>query len=398
MEATLTTPEAPKTVSTPAPLSPPSQETKAAQITTPEVKNDKSSSFDELDSLVNFGQKPEPEPKKEVKPQAEKTETVETKEVKTEEKKDLPVQEEKTGTAKELRAAYDGSKKRIQALEQEISELKKPKTPAEDTEKKALLERLSAEEKRRKEIEVELGSQNFEKSEEYLNKFKKPLESAFAFAHQEVGQLKVELEDGTFRPGTKEDFNKLLYLNTDEANKIAVDLFGSAASEVMAHRRDILKLNMSRNSALEEHSKNREKIEQERMINQEQQSKSAQETWERSIKEQVEKYPQFFGHQEGDSEGNELLDKGFKLVDLVFSKTEIPIEKRIQLTATVRNKAAAFDRIAFQNKKQTERIAELEKELQDYKSSSPEGSEPGTKTERELSWTDEIDEIAGKRK
>lgn len=337
------------------------------------------------------------EPKKEEKKEEKTVEPVKDEAVKDEKPQDKPPVEEKTSTAKELRAAYDSAKKRLQSLEQELSELKKPKVNQDDPERKILLDKIAAEEARRKELETELSHQNFEKSEEYQQKFQKPFVTALQFAHNEIGQLKVEMEDGTSRPGTKEDFNRLLQVGTGDANKIAIDLFGNAAPEVMAHRRKILELNMLRNQAIEEYKTNREKIEQERLVDQQRQAKTAEELWSKTLNEQVEKYPQFFKAKDGDQEGNQILEDGFKLVDLVFSKAELPLQKRIELTATVRNKAAAFDRVAHENKKLSDRIAELENELKGYKESAPSGSEPAQPTEREMTWDQELDQLASKK-
>lgn len=374
---------------TPAPKTPPSPVS--------EQKNAELTPWDELDKLAN---PPEPTPKEEVKDKKAEPPQKQEEPAKVEEegskKPEAPV-EEKTTTAKELRVAYDNSKKRIQSLETEIAELKKSKPVQDDAEKKTLLERLASEEKKRKEIESELGAYNYEKTEDYRNRFQKPMESAFAFAHQEISQLKIEGEDGTSRAATKEDFNKLLHLNTYDANKIATELFGSAAPEVMAHRRKILELNMDRVGAIKEHAANREKIEQEQAIDRQRQEKAAEELWEKSKKEQIEKYPQYFAPKEGDTEINELLEKGIKVTDLVFSRTEIPMEKRIELTATVRNKAAAFDRLALENKRKADRISELEKELEGYKKSAPSGDDPSTPIESESSWQDEIDSMAVKK-
>jgi hypothetical protein len=376
--ATLEPPAASTTSQAPAPSPEPSQAPKAAPTPQAEAKNEPLSPFQELDNLANppkENSKPAPEPLKKTE---EKEEAVEGEEVtsKTEENSPKVEEPKPAGTAKELRAALDNHKKMVQTLKAEIEAMKKGK-PAEDPEKKTLLERIQQEEERRKALEQELGAVSYEKTEEYKSKFVKPMEKAFKTAYEEIGRLQALNSEGEARLATKEDFQALLIPDYGKAAKLAREIFGENASEALAHRRRIYDLERDRVEALEYHQTNRAQIEANQKIEAEKAAKASAELWQNTTKAQVEKYPQFFGPEDGDEEGNAALQKGFEFTDYVYGNPNLPTEKKIEYHAVIRNKAAAFDRLALRHKRTAERLAELEKELAGFKASVPGPSDGG---------------------
>lgn len=355
--------------------------------------------FEELTKLSN-----DPvEKKEEPKPDQPKPEQPNPDEPKTEDPKpqdqkpdlkDDKQPEKPAGSAKELRNALENSKKEAARLRAELESIKKPKENEPDS--KDLLAKLENESKRREELEKEMQFVNYEKSEEYKEKFQKPMEEAFNTAYSEIQELVMTEENGGTRKASIGDFNRLLGLGIQDAISQAKQWFGDAASEVLANRRRILEMDRNRKVAIDNFRKTGGEREKEFRIKQQQESNKLQNLWSSSVKEQIEKFPQFFGPIEGDQKGNELLEKGIQIADIAFSNNpEIPIEKRIALHATIRNKAAAFDRMAYQNKSLSDRIASLEKELEQFKASEP-GKADGSKETVKAAKTafDEIDELS----
>ena len=97
--------------------------------------------------------------------------------------------------------------------------------------------------------------------------------------------------------------------------------------------------------------------------------------------EGIDKAPELYKAEEGDAEGNKLLEAGFNLVDRVFSggapikEGDAPMspQEMVAAHAEIRNKAAAFDRLAFKTKALRDRVAALEAEVAEYEKSAPAG-------------------------
>jgi hypothetical protein len=117
---------------------------------------------------------------------------------------------------------------------------------------------------------------------------------------------------------------------------------------------------------------------------------------------------------------NAALEQGYMLADLAFNAVDpanvsklpkwvqermvngkLPPQEMAKLHAAIRNKAGAFDRLAYQNKQLQTQLAELKKQLGNYKSSEPgEGEKGRTKKSSSDSITDvfsSIDRMASRR-
>ena len=88
---------------------------------------------------------------------------------------------------------------------------------------------------------------------------------------------------------------------------------------------------------------------------------------------------------------------GGKTMDADGQEIKLTDEQVVQLHSEALNKAAAFNRLARREKKASERIKELETELEQFKSSEPKAGE-GVKTEvdGEPSWEAELMKYAMK--
>lgn len=289
--------------------------------------------------------------------------------------------------AAELRTAYEKSKETIKAKDAEIAKLKtdieSAKTkPVDDPERKALATKFEASEKRRQELEKELQFVAYQKSDEFVTKYQKPFEEAWQKAATELAEFQIELEDGTMRQATTNDMMALTQMPTKEAWERAKAMFGDAAAEMMAHRRRIRDLADSQQKAIDEAQKNgaeRVKTIQTQSL---QQHERIGKLWQDENKVWAEKFPNWFKPQEGDEQGNALLAKGYELADAAFSSkgkdgVKKTPEEMVKIHAEVRNKAAAFPKLALKLKTARARIKELEKTVADYEASAPPAGEGG---------------------
>lgn len=276
----------------------------------------------------------------------------------------------------------DEHKSRASKLEQEIVELKKlvPNEAARKSEM-AEVEQIKT---RNKELEDEIRYVNYAKSPEFKTKYQEPYDKAWTRAMSELKEITVQDADGDSRSVTPTDMLNLVNAPLGKAREMANNLFGDFADDVMAHRKEIKNLFESQSSALEEARTNG--AEREKKLQTDLQTKMSSlhsevaETWAKANEAATkdEKYGAMFIPTEGDQDGNQRLAKGFELVDRAFREnpmdTKLTPEERasvIKRHAAVRNRAAAFGRMLYQNNQLKERISALEKELGQFRESTP---------------------------
>lgn len=305
--------------------------------------------------------------------------------------------QKKPSPVESLRTAYEKSKTRITELENEVKRFRE--SPPEDPEKKSLAEKLEAIDKRRAELEDELRFANYERHPEYKEKYEAPISAALKVAYADIQEFDVITEDGNARKATPEEFNALVNMGSKQALAVAKELFGDAAPEVLAHRRKILELNESRKQAVEDYRKKGSEREAANAEATKKHHETMARSWEKLTKDAVEKYPQYFKPEDGDEDGNRLLEQGFKLADLAFTGIQnLKPDEIVKVHAAVRNKAAGFDRMVLRAKRLADRVSELETELAQFKESEPPaGDGAGEKAKAPASWEDEIDALARQR-
>lgn len=283
----------------------------------------------------------------------------------------------------DLRTAYRELKKwrndnepklaQLQTLEAKVKELETGNPP----EVKALQERLKAAESRRDELEAEMAHVDYSKSAEFQEKFVKPYHQAWADALSDLKEMEVELPDGKTRQATEDDLVELANLPLSKARSRANELFGDSADDMMAHRREILRLSKAQADALEE---SRTKAVERKQITETQRKEMAEnaaKAFTESKQEYEKRWPKMFAPKEGDAEGNALLEKGRALANRLFAPTEetrpkTPAEA-IRLHAIMWQKIANHDRLARWLKNANARIKELETSLAEYETSDPNG-------------------------
>jgi len=280
-----------------------------------------------------------------------------------------------------LGQALDNYKKRNRELEAELSELK-TKTTNIDT--KALSERADKLAARNKELEEEIRYVNYSKSQEFRDKFETPYSNAWKRAMQDLSEVRITDSAGNEREVTGNDILEIVNMPLAKAREVSRAVFGDFADDVMQHRKEIKRLFDEQSQALADARKNGEAREKERN---EQFSKITGEIdgyikdhWQKANDEAHADpvYGAHFTPIEGDAEGNQRLAKGFELVDRAFAENpkdpRLNAEQRLAIIkrhAAVRNRAAAFGRLRWQNDQQKAQIAELQKKLAQFEGTTP---------------------------
>jgi hypothetical protein len=272
--------------------------------------------------------------------------------------------------ASELRRDY----RRIHAeLERATAELKQAKNskPEATEERKAQDSRFQALEKRNKELEEEISYRDYTKSSEFEQKFKKPFETKLARVYSQIGDLSVTLEDGTERPATREDFDKVLEASQSNARAIAKQLFGDQDfREVLQYRRELNELQQNADTEVKTWREKAKERQDQESAHERQQREQAETVFRKSHDNYVQKYPDWFGPVEGDDELNSAMTKGLADVDKSQDRS-LPLDQRLDKLAATRLKAASFGRHVITIKRLKEENAELKESLKAYQASEP---------------------------
>ncbi len=342
--------------------------------------------MDEPEQTPSPAVKPDETP---VKPAEAEVETPETPEAAPAGKGEVPA-EGKDGKKPKVNPwkLVEEYKGKVAKLETEVAEAGKRGIPKPEWD--AMQEKLTKTESRAKELEEEIRYVNYQKSDEFKTKYQQPYEAAWSRAMGELKELTVEAGDGNSRAFNQQDLLELVQLPLVKAKQLATEKFGEFANDVMGHRKEILKLYDEQSAALDQAKKNAGEHETQTKAAHAELSKTIGTTWNQANEEAQanDKYGTYFRPVEGDEQGNQRLAKGFELADRAFSENPFapglkPDERKsiIQRHAAVRNRAAAFGRLVYQNQQHASRIAELEKELAQYKGSEPDATGRTPRTE-----------------
>lgn len=273
-----------------------------------------------------------------------------------------------------------------------------------DDEIKARDERLTAAEKLAKEREERLQQLDYERSDTYRDTHIKPLQKAFNEAYQATKSLKIMSPEGEEVQMTESHFNALIRMSDDQAEEAAANWFGDnakgvlRANRILDMRRNILAREEARKEALENHMSTREQRERETREASEREMGKRREMFHASVKEGMERHPEFFKPADDDPKGKELFTKGMSIADMAFT-ADAPVapEKVPKLHAAIRNKAGAFDYVAYRLRVANREIAKLQERLDAYQKSDPAdpmGNRGGTGREGEQSPEQEIRALA----
>jgi hypothetical protein len=388
---------------------------------TPNLNN----AFDQLDKLLadnppadKFADKPAD--KQQDPPPADKTEDDAPQDKagdKTPDKStDKPADKGKPEKAATLRENYERLKKDLADRDARLAKYQELEKTGKfgDEEKKAYEQKVQEAEKRRNELEEKIKFVDYKESAEYKEKYEKPLVDAYADGMKAAAQYKItDPATGEVRQATAEDFQAIMQIaDPDAAASMIEELFGTGikAANVAAARQKVLDAHAARASALEKFAKEGTTLRQQQIEQQQKAQAELAKTWQAERDAGMERLPQLFKPVEGDAKGNEVLETGYRLADLAFNALDVegiaklpqwiqermvngklpPIEQA-KLHAAIRNKAGAFDRVAYQNKQLTAQIAELQKQLDGFKSSQPDKGELGKTPAANVNLLESVD-------
>lgn len=297
----------------------------------------------------------------------------------------------KPGTFAALRKAHEALQKqrdtewhpKIQKLEAAVKQYEQKLKELETNPAtfKPLQDKLSAIEKENAALKEEIRYVNYKKHPEFVDKYEKPYNDAWAKAVSEVTQLGMEMEDGTVRKATANDFLALANAPLDQLDDLAQKWFPKSSARVIRHVEKVRDLAEAQEKALDEARKQAGDREKTMAEEAQKRDSTITATYQATNAELVQKYPKWFGPEEGDTEGNALLQKGAEYADSVFGGNgNLAPEQKAKRLAVIRAKAMSYDRLAKRLKAREERIAELENALAEFEKSEPtttETAEPG---------------------
>jgi hypothetical protein len=274
----------------------------------------------------------------------------------------------------------DEYKAKAKELESRILESEKRAIP--EAQWKDMQTKLEERQKKLDELEGEIRYVNYSKSDEFKQKYEEPYKKAWSRAMSELDGIMVQEGEGE-RAISADDILEVANMPLAKAKMLAQEKFGDFAPEVLANAREIRKLYDEQATALDGQRKASEEREKTRAAESTQLRSSIVKDWN-EFNERVQshdKYGPYFRPVEGDTDGNQRLAKGFELADRAFSENPaaagLTTEQRksiIERHAVVRNRCAAFGRLVAREQQKDSRIAELEKELAQYKGSEPDAA------------------------
>jgi hypothetical protein len=278
----------------------------------------------------------------------------------------------------------------------------KTSQPKPDPEKESLLKSRDDWNKTRAELENELKFANYERSQEYKDKYQQPFLKAYEQGQKLITALTVKepdqkdefggiVEEGKSRKGTEADWDALMAItDEDAAGKFIADHFGHNAARITVLRDKVLDLHGQMRAAVEDFRKQGGERESQLRDFLTKQQKETSDRWHAANTHAAEKYPQYFAPDPADPKGNALLEQGTRLTDLAFGVLDpsdfpklpqtiqaklvngrLPPAELTLLHSAIRNRAAAYDRLIYKLNQSEADKKELSEKLAGYEKSEP---------------------------
>jgi hypothetical protein len=308
---------------------------------------------------------------------------------------------------KQFREQYEMTKKERDDFAAKVTELERAKSEGTRKEVEEATKALKAEmdsiRKNAEELDTEVRYLNYTRSGEYKQKYEAPLREAWQTALGDIDGIRVTDEDGTERDANHQDIMTLLNVPVAKAAIIAQETFGPAAPEMMAHRRKILELTQSRDKSIAEWKEKGAQREVEKSKLVETRQSRSRELFESQFADYEKTHAQLFGREEGDEDGNRLLDESDRLIKIALKgegvDADMGYDDKVDLItkaqAQVALRARAYGRERLRVIRLQQKVAELEKKVGKVRSSEP-GQGEGTSTATRVApknAEDAIDEL-----
>jgi len=308
---------------------------------------------------------------------------------------------------KQFREQYDLTKKERDDFAAKVSELERARSEGTRKEVEEATKSLKAEmdsiRKNAEELDTEVRYLNYTRSGEYKQKYETPLREAWQTALGDIDGIRVTDADGTERDASHHDIMAILNVPVAKAAIIAQETFGPAAPEIMAHRRRLLELTQARDKSISEWKEKGAQREVERSKQVEGRQSRSRELFESQFSDYEKSHPQLFGREEGDDDGNKLLDESDRLIRIALKgegvDADMGYEDKVDLItkaqAQVALRARAYGRERLRVIRLQQKVTELEKKVGKVRSSEP-GQGEGTSTATRIapkSAEDAIDEL-----
>lgn len=321
-------------------------------------------------------------------------------------KQDAPAKSE-PASLKQFREQYEMTKKERDDLASKVAELERAKSEGTKREieeaTKALKAEMDSIRKNADELDTEVRYLNYTRSSDYKQKYEIPLRNAWESALRDIEGLRVTEEDGTERDVSHEDIMAILNVPTAKAAIMAQEMFGAGSTEMMFHRRKILELTQARDKSIAEWKEKGSQREVEQKKQLESRQSRSRELFDSQFTEFEKSHNQLFGREDGDEEGNKLLDESDRLIKIALKgegiDADMGYDDKVDLItkaqAQVALRARAYGRERLRVIRLQQKVAELEKKVGKVRSSEP-GQGEGTSTATRVAprnAEDAIDEL-----
>jgi len=241
----------------------------------------------------------------------------------------------------------------------------------------AASQRATAAEKRLAELEEHIRYVDYSRSSEFAEKYQKPYEEAWTKAVNDLKELSVTTADGTTRAATAQDLLHLANLPLGEARKLANEVFGDAADDVMAHRRRVKELSEAQEKALTDAKINSKQWLEQSLSASKKLADEIKQLWTTETAAKEAKY-EFLKPKDGDDEWNEILERSTELVESAYASNardpKLTPEQRAEVIrkhSAVHARARAYGPLRLELKRLRAQLAERDAKLKQYEGSEP---------------------------
>ena len=300
-----------------------------------------------------------------------------------------PAKERKPGSLAEFRDNYERTKKELETerkLKEELRTALTEGTKKEVAEARAALEKERDEIKAKyEEMETKVRHLDYTRSNDYVDRYQKPIATAWQKATKAMGELKVNNEDGSKRDATAADLTKVLQItNGSDAREAAKAMFGEDAGDVMALRRGILDLYEQADQATKDWKTKGNEAQERQQREEMENSGKLEAEFDGHIGKMRKDMPDIYDFDPKDAESKKYVDETEKFIGIAFKGKGLPEglskpeqNRRIAINqAEIAARARAWAPQVLRAKRAEAQVEELKAKIAQFEGSEP---EPGGK-------------------